>query len=81
MDKLNLKIISAEKPLFDGVVAYAKFPGTEGGFSIHVNHAPFISSLQAGDIIYGVSEDNQEIISIKSGFVEVLNNVITVCVE
>ncbi|MDH6354089.1 F-type H+-transporting ATPase subunit epsilon [Dysgonomonas sp. PH5-45] len=81
MKDLDLKIISAEKSLYQGKATFVKLPGTEGNFSVHHNHAPLISSLQAGEIVYGKSVDTTETVTISGGFVEVKQNVITVCVE
>ncbi len=82
MKELELKLISAEKTLFQGKVLYVKLPGTEGNFSIHPNHAPLISSLKEGEVVYEAESGGQpETVAISSGFVEVLQNVVTVCVE
>ena len=81
MKELQLKIISAEKILFDGQVSMVKLPGTEGEFSILSHHAPLISSLKAGDIVYEVEKGNSQEVTIASGFVEVNRNVVTVCIE
>lgn len=80
MKELRLKIISAEKILFDGNVSGVKLPGTEGEFSILPNHAPFISSLKTGEIVYHKKEESESIM-INSGFVEVNRNIVSVCVE
>lgn len=79
---LNLNIISAEKTLFSGEVAFVQFPGTSGGFSIHPDHAPLISSLKEGELSYQkINETSLTDIEIKGGFVEVVKNVVTVCVS
>lgn len=82
MEELQLKIVSPEKVLFDGKVYLVQLPGTEGSFSILHNHAPIISVLQKGDVIYQVQKDGEsKSISINSGFVEVNKNLVTVCIE
>lgn len=82
MEELELKIVSPEKILFQGNVHIVKLPGTEGEFSILHNHAPFISSLGKGAIVYEVQKGGESAsIDINSGFVEVNRNVVTVCVE
>ena len=45
------------------------------------NHAPLISVLDAGDIEYETMSGEVKKISIKSGFVEVGKNKVSVCVE
>jgi len=78
--ELQLRIISAEKTIFSGTVSTVTLPGTLGKFSILPEHAPLVSSLDAGIISY---EDNGSVknVEIKGGFAEVKQNVVTVCVE
>ena len=49
---LQLKIVSPEKVEYDGVVENVLVPGTMGQFEILTNHAPIISSLGVGDVVY-----------------------------
>lgn len=61
-------------------VSKISLPGSKGRFMILKDHAPIISSLEEGDVIFesdGVTEN----VNIMSGFVEVNNNVVTVCAE
>lgn len=83
MKKLQLKIVSPEKILYDGKVEFVKLPGTEGEFSILPDHAPIISSLSHGDIVYEIVRGGHKAvtISIKGGFIEVNKNIVTICVE
>lgn len=78
---LNLNIISAEKTIFSGQVQAIKLPGTSGGFSIHPDHAPLISSLKKGALIYQPEGGEQVELEINGGFVEVVKNLVTVCVS
>jgi F-type H+-transporting ATPase subunit epsilon len=43
-------------------------------------HAPLISALSAGKVVYTTAGEVKELV-IQGGFVEVKNNVISVCVE
>lgn len=81
MKELQLKIVSPEKKLFNGAVLSVKLPGTEGEFSILPDHAPLISSLHKGEIVYEIEKGSPQKIAIESGFVEVKKNIVTVCVE
>jgi len=78
--ELQLNIISAEKTIFSSKVLSVTLPGTSGSFSILPDHAPLVSSLKAGRITYeaGGATLNTDI---KGGFVEVKQDVVTVCVE
>ena len=50
-DKIHLLIVSPEKTLFEGQVKYVRLPGSAGQFAVFHNHAPLISSLEAGEAV------------------------------
>lgn len=77
---LELNIISAEKTVYTGQVTSIQLPGSLGEFSIHPDHAPLISSLQKGIILYNTDGATEEL-SINGGFVEVKQNIVTVCIS
>lgn len=77
---LNLKIVSPERVEFTGKVDSVTMPGINGEFQVLQNHAPLISLLGAGNVVYrDASGDN--IIEITGGFVEVQKNEVSLCVE
>ena len=77
---LQLKIVSPEKIEFDGIVESVLVPGTMGQFEILVDHAPIISTLQKGVVVYDTAEGKTSL-EILGGFVEVQKNVVSICVE
>ena len=79
-DVIKLHIVSPEGTLVETTVSAVTLPGTLGPFEVLKNHAAIISSLEKGDIVY-VSEGTEQRLSIASGFVEVRNNQVDVCVE
>ena len=78
---LKLKIVSPERIEFEGEVKSVLVPGTFGQFQILVNHAPIISSLEKGKVVYDLPSGEKKELSIIGGFVEVQKNVVSVCVE
>ena len=80
MDIISLHIVSPEGTLVDKTVSAVTLPGTVGPFEVLKNHAPIISSLEKGEIVY-VSEGQETRLSISEGFVEVRDNKVDVCVE
>ena len=78
---LKLKIVSPERIEFEGDVESVLVPGTLGQFQILVNHAPIISSLEKGKVVYDLPSGEKKELSIIGGFVEVQKNVVSVCVE
>ena len=79
-DVIQLHIVSPERTLVEQVVSSVTLPGTVGPFMVLKNHAPIISSLDKGDIVY-VSNGRETRLPIAEGFVEVRDNQVDVCVE
>ncbi|MGM9773681.1 MAG: F0F1 ATP synthase subunit epsilon [Candidatus Egerieousia sp.] len=82
MQNLHLTIISPVEKLYDGDVTLVKLPGKVAPFTVLDKHAPIISSLAAGPIVFvSAGAENESSIDIEGGFVEVSDNVVTVCVS
>ncbi len=77
---MHLEIITPDQKVFDGEVESATFPGSDGSFQILNDHAPLISSLAKGDLIYVNNEGTHNLV-VDGGVVEVLNNKIIVLAE
>ena len=77
---IELEIVSPEKQLFNGCVDQVSLPGAKAPFTVLHNHAPMVSTLCAGDIKWKSGKDERTM-AVKSGFVEVRNNVVSACVE
>ena len=78
---LKLKIVSPERIEFEGEVESVLVPGTLGQFEILVNHAPIISSLDKGRVVYALPGGEKKPLDICGGFVEVQKNIVSLCVE
>ena len=77
---MKLTIVSPEKIVYNGTATSVAVPGTKGAFEVLDNHAPIISSLQSGIVIVRYAEGEKEF-PIRSGFIEVANNEVSICVE
>ena len=77
---IMLEIISPEKVLLHRTVRSVELPGTLGRFEVLRDHAPVISSLQRGEIVFTVGEKTGRV-KISSGFAEICANHVTACVE
>lgn len=80
MDAIHLIIYSPERVILEKKVCKVTLPGSKGRFMVLKDHAPLISSLEEGRVTF-VSEGVEENVDIESGFVEVLDNKVTVCAE
>lgn len=79
---MTLEILTPERKLFSGDVFGVQMPGISGSFEVLDKHAPLVSALKAGRL--KVLRDKQNAAAsyeIQGGFVEVLNNKVTVLVE
>lgn len=80
MEPLHLKVISPTGILLDTDAEMVNLPGEMGPFTILEGHAPLIASLRAGELVYR-REDEEHTLSIESGFVEVADDEVMVCVD
>ena len=78
---MTLEILTPEKKLYSGDVYGVLLPGITGLFEILDKHAPLVSALKAGQLKILVEKNRNELYKIQGGFVEVLNNKVTVLVE
>lgn len=85
---MNLEILTPEKKLYSGEVYGVQMPGISGSFEVLEKHAPLVSALKPGrlkvlkDKPTGSGGQNHfSHFDIQGGFVEVLNNKVTVLVE
>jgi F-type H+-transporting ATPase subunit epsilon len=78
---MNVEILTPEKKLYSGDVYGVQLPGITGLFEILEKHAPLVSALGKGNVKILKDKNSFENYSIESGFVEVLNNKVTVLVE
>jgi F-type H+-transporting ATPase subunit epsilon len=77
---LKLRIIAPDRLVFEGEVESVTLPGTVGSFTVLNNHAPIITSLEKGKIVYKDANNSNEVV-VKSGFAEVKDNILSICIE
>ena len=75
---MRLEVITPDKKLFEGNVDAVSFPGIDGSFQVLKGHAPIISALTSGTVKVAKTEGGNENIMITGGFIEVLNNEVSV---
>lgn len=82
---MQLLVLSPEQTLLDMEVSVVDLPGAIGRFTVLRGHDNLISTLNGGIIRYlpmaSAADDEKEMLEIDGGFVEVRDNVITVCVD
>lgn len=80
---MELEILTPEKKLFSNTVYGVQLPGVTGMFEVLEKHAPIVAALKAGTVkvLKDKSNQNNVTFTIQSGFVEVINNRVTVLAE
>lgn len=79
---MTLEILTPEKKIFSEEVYGVQLPGITGLFEVLDKHAPLVSALKAGKLKVLKDKTSQGLnFSIQGGFVEVVNNKVTVLVE
>jgi F-type H+-transporting ATPase subunit epsilon len=79
---MNLEILTPEKKLYSGEVYGVQMPGISGSFEVLDKHAPLVSALKAGRVKVLKDKQNHVVhFDIQGGFVEVINNKVTVLAE
>lgn len=77
MATFNLNVVAPNGQILDKEVDFVVLPSDEGELGILANHAPLIAGLQPGVMRY--TEDGKvNKISVCGGFVEVVNNKVSV---
>lgn len=80
---MHIEILTPERKLFSGDAYGVQLPGVSGSFEVLERHAPLVSALGNGivKILLDKSGKNNNAYSIKSGFIEVMDNKVTVLLE
>ena len=79
-DNIRLIILTPDSVLYEGLVEMVDLPGDKGRFMVLKNHAPIISSLSDGKVVYTCS-GREAYVHVRRGFVRVSDNEVTVCAE
>mgnify|MGYP003589455219 FL=1 len=78
---MQLDILTPEKKIFSDVVYGVQLPGIDGSFEVLDKHAPLIAALGKGTMKILKDKQTNEVYTIEGGFVEVLDNKVSVLVE
>jgi F-type H+-transporting ATPase subunit epsilon len=76
-----LEIIAPDQKLYSGEVDLVQVPGSKGSFEILRNHAPIISTLDAGQIKIVDQKGSTIFFQVDGGVIEAKNNKIIVLAE
>ena len=78
---MNITVLTPDREVFKGAIKSVKVPGIGGEFQVFANHAPVVSGLKKGNVTIDRSEGGKMTFSIQKGFIEVLNNEVSLLVQ
>lgn len=78
---MELLIVAPVRTVCETQVTRVFFPGSLGGLEIFDGHAPLLTSLKPGKIVYTMPDGKEETVAVRTGCVRVLNDRIEACVE
>jgi F-type H+-transporting ATPase subunit epsilon len=71
--KINLEIVTPDRPLVSEQVDELQLPGADGYFGVLPDHAPLLARLQVGEMWYRIGQVRYYL-AIAFGFAEVVHN-------
>jgi F-type H+-transporting ATPase subunit epsilon len=71
---VKIEIITPDNKIYSGEVRSVRVPGRKGSFQVLKDHAPIISTLEAGMVIIADEEGKEVKFEITGGVVEVKKN-------
>ena len=78
---MNITVLTPDEEVFQGEATSVTVPGTDGQFQVLNNHAPIVSSLAEGKVKIVKTGGEDLIFAIQKGFIEVLNNDVSLLVQ
>jgi F-type H+-transporting ATPase subunit epsilon len=79
---IHIDVVSAEENIFSGDAEFVIAPASQGEVGIYPNHAPLITTIKPGALRVKIAgEEEEQIIFISGGILEVQPSVITVLAD
>ena len=78
---VHCDIVSTEESVFSGKIVSLTATGIEGELGIQYGHAALLTPLKPGPVRLVLDNDEEEVIFVKGGYLEVQPNLITVLAD
>ena len=79
MATMRIDVVSAEASIYSGEAEFVVLPGIMGELGIYPRHTPLITQIKAGTVRIKVpGKDEEEMVYVQGGFLEVQPNQINV---
>jgi F-type H+-transporting ATPase subunit epsilon len=76
-EAIDLDIVTPDKRLVSLAVDEVVLPGTEGSMGVRPGHAPLLTGLEIGELMYRKGQERR-FVSVAGGFAEVLPRRVTI---
>ena len=71
---MKIEIITPDRKIYSGEIRSVRVPGRKGSFQVLKDHAPIISTLDAGPVIMADNQGAEVQFEITGGVIEVRRN-------
>jgi len=71
---VKIEIITPDRKIYTGEIRSVRVPGRKGSFQVLKDHAPIISTLDAGTVIIADDQGTEVRFEITGGVIEVKRN-------
>jgi F-type H+-transporting ATPase subunit epsilon len=78
--QIRLEVITPDRVVLSTEADVVVCPGVEGQFGVLVDHVPFLSALEIGEMYYRLG-NKTEYLAVSGGFAEVTGSKVTVVAE
>ena len=79
---IHVDVVSAESLIFSGEAEFVSLPGEAGELGIYPRHTPLITRIRPGAVrIKVVGRDEEELVFVAGGILEVQPNAVTVLAD
>lgn len=79
---IHVDVVSAEESIFSGEAEFVVLPGEAGELGIYPRHTPLITRIKPGSVrIKTAGSDQEELIFVAGGILEVQPHVVTVLAD
>jgi F-type H+-transporting ATPase subunit epsilon len=76
---IHVEVVSLTESVFSGDAEFVVLPGVMGELGIYPKHAPLITQIKPGEVRIKVpGQDQEQIVFVQGGFLEVQPDVVTV---
>src|SRR5258708_20292569 len=79
---IHVDVVSAEEQIFSGEAEFVVLPGIEGELGVYPRHTPLFTQIKPGAVrIKLPDQDQEELVFVQGGFLEVQPHKVTVLAD